>query len=360
MKDHRLKRWNDVKTMLADWISWLDETQQWAESTAASGHAGHDPQAVWLMDVSQVAAAPALEGTDASQIETSRPDLFALLATMTSLRQEVNLQTRSARRDREQASEALEQLSGLAAELEREHQEAERRRTTQETDYVHVDALLDLHDALSRAERQASQLITSTAAALRDWGVWQDGHEDHETDSSANNEYPRDGLTELGSETPALGWFRRWFGRSKSFPVDASVANSHQPDPSQTLRQIGGEATRMADRLEGLVTGYRLSLQRLTRHLSTCGVEPISCLGQPVDPELMEVVQIVSDTAQPPGTVTDEIRHGYRRFDQVYRFAQVVATRSIPQPQSELEADTTPRDAIAPVDDISEEVPEQP
>ena len=81
-------------------------------------------------------------------------------------------------------------------------------------------------------------------------------------------------------------------------------------------------------RLEGLATGYQLSLQRLERVLSTCGVEPMACLGQPVDPEVMEVVQIVSDATQPPGMVTDEVRCGYRRHGQVYRFAQVVATRA--------------------------------
>ena len=96
----------------------------------------------------------------------------------------------------------------------------------------------------------------------------------------------------------------------------------------QVWVEIGAESGRMANRLEGLMTGYRLSLQRLERIMSSCGIEPITCLGQAVDPEVMEVVQIVSDATKPPGMVADIVRCGYRRYDQVYRFAQVVATRS--------------------------------
>jgi molecular chaperone GrpE len=84
----------------------------------------------------------------------------------------------------------------------------------------------------------------------------------------------------------------------------------------------------MAERLEGLVEGYRLNLQRLERLLAAYDLTPIPCLGRPVDAELMEVVQVVVDPTQPAGIVTDEIRRGYRRGGRVYRFAQVVATRT--------------------------------
>ena len=84
----------------------------------------------------------------------------------------------------------------------------------------------------------------------------------------------------------------------------------------------------MADRLEGLAEGYTLSLQRLERLLATYGIEPIVCLGQPVDAELMEVVQVVVDPSRPSGIVLDEVRRGYRRHGQVLHFAQVVATRA--------------------------------
>jgi hypothetical protein len=41
----------------------------------------------------------------------------------------------------------------------------------------------------------------------------------------------------------------------------------------------------------------------------------------------MEVVQLVTESGQPDGVVVDEVRRGYHRDGQVYRFAQVVAAR---------------------------------
>jgi hypothetical protein len=93
------------------------------------------------------------------------------------------------------------------------------------------------------------------------------------------------------------------------------------------LCQIGREAEQIADRLEGLSAGYELGVQRLERLLAACGIEPIECVGKPVDAELMEVVQLVTESGQPDGVVVDEVRRGYRRDGQVYRFAQVVAAR---------------------------------
>ena len=98
----------------------------------------------------------------------------------------------------------------------------------------------------------------------------------------------------------------------------------------------------MADRLEALVMGYSLSVQRLERLLATCGVEPLHCLGQAVDPEWMEVVQVVANAELPPGTVTDEVRRGYRRHHRLYRFAQVVATRADPSVRLESGHDLAP------------------
>jgi hypothetical protein len=58
----------------------------------------------------------------------------------------------------------------------------------------------------------------------------------------------------------------------------------------------------------------------------------------------MEVVQVVADADAPPGTVTDEVRRGYRRHGRIYRFAQVVATRSEPSARLEPGNDTASAD----------------
>lgn len=355
MNDGRPTRWHDLKTMLATWMAWLDESQQWAETTVAAGRSEDRAQTVPPADASVVGTTS--DVPHGLHADTSRPDLFALLASMAALRQDVNLQTRSARRDREQATQTLEQLSGAVMQLEREWQAADERRMAHETDYVHVDTLLDLHDALSRAERQASSLITSTVATLHNWSAWQERHEHQEMDGQTDAVSPENDLTIPKTQAGAFGRLRRWFAGSALPSVETPVppvtqthvASCNEPDHAHVLRQISDEAVRMAERLEGLVTGYRLSLQRLERLLATCGIEPISCLEESVDPELMEVVQIVSDTRQPQGTVTDEVRRGYRRHGQVYRFAQVVATRSDSPERGESVHDT------APVDEVTEE-----
>jgi molecular chaperone GrpE (heat shock protein) len=321
MKDHLHRRWHEVRTMLTDWLAWLDETQRWVETTAAAESTSESA-------ASSQPSASASE-INASGLAVSRADLSTLFEAMTALRQEVNLQTRSARRDREQASETLESLSALVDQLNRRSEEDDAASAV---DTVHVEVLLELHDALWRAERQASQVIAAAVDTLHDWcerrAVESPPDDDREASLVEVN-------TPVATVKPgAFGRWREWFGGSATPAVEPPV-ESHEPTHDAALSErmqawveIGAESGRMANRLEGLVTGYRLSLQRLERIMSSCGIEPIECLGQAVDPEVMEVVQIVLDATKPPAIVADIVRCGYRRYGHVYRFAQVVATRS--------------------------------
>ena len=65
----------------------------------------------------------------------------------------------NSRRRREQAAQTLEQLSGAAAQLDRLRQEEASRHQTevQEASRATVETLVELHDALSRAARQAGR-----------------------------------------------------------------------------------------------------------------------------------------------------------------------------------------------------------
>jgi molecular chaperone GrpE (heat shock protein) len=328
MKDRLHHRWHEVRTMLTDWLAWLDETQHWVETTAVAEPTAESAQSPASGAAITPHQSPASE-LNTPDLAASRADLSTLFEAMTALRQEVNLQTRSARRDREQASETLEALSAVVDQFSRE---AEEEDTSPAVDSVHVDVLLELHDALWRAERQSSQVIAAAVDTLHDWCERQ---EIESQPDDVLEEAPVEANAPAATVKPrAFGRWRGWFGGSATPAVEPPM-ESHEPTndaaPTHDIQvwvEIGAECGRMADRLEGLMTGYKLSLQRLERLLSTCGIEPISCLGQSVDPERMEVVQIVSDATKPPGIVADEVRCGYRRHGQVYRFAQVVATRS--------------------------------
>ncbi len=315
MTEAHHSRWHDTRAMLTGLLAWLDATQQWVETTGSEpdAHRSRDR----LTPDTEPEQAPAAEAT-------ARPDLFALLAEMTALRQEVKLQTRSARSDREQAAQTLDQLSSVVTEVVQQQQSDDAP-----LDHVGVDALVELHDALSRAERQGRLLMTETVHTLRKWGRHAAPPDGSAMQRDASE--PSERGDRLPPQTPEPQP-RRWFWRRRREPIPAPASAPPPPDPEAAQRaaawcQIGREAEQMADRLEGLSAGYELGVQRLERLLAACGIEPIECVGKSVDAELMEVVQLVTESGQPGGVVVDEVRRGYRRDGQVYRFAQVVAAR---------------------------------
>lgn len=321
MSEAHHSRWHDTRAMLTDLLAWLDATQQWVETTvsAPDAHGSRDR------------LTPDTEPERASAAEaTARPDLFALLAEMTALRQEVKLQTRSARSDREQAAQTLDQLSTVVAEVVQPQQ-----REDAPPDHVAVDALVELHDALSRAERQGRLLMTETVHTLREWGRHAALPEGSAMRHGVSESSERGDRRPPQTPEPQP---HRWFRRRRREPIPTPApAPAPPPDPEAAQRaaawcQVGREAEQMADRLEGLSAGYELGVQRLERLLAACGIEPIECVGKSVDADLMEVVQLVTESGQPEGVVVDEVRRGYRRDGQVYRFAQVVAAR-LPRPE---------------------------
>jgi len=326
MSARYVSRWEEAHATLTTLLAWLEETQQWVEVTVP-------------LEVSAVAASSAEPPGEAADIDATSLDLFALLTAMTALRQEIKLQMRTARQDREQAAGALDQLAHSVAQLEHlRDEEASRRETAvQEASQGAVETLLEVHEALSRSGRQAGQILSAVGATLQSWSVLGV--------ASAGEPDGLSGRRVMRADTPASveagpgTWLRRWFGRRDTRPSrpsgPAAPVVKTSAAASAALAQITETAASMAARLEGLAEGLQLNVQRLERSLAAYGIEAITCLGKPVDPALMEVVQIVVDPAQPPGIVLDEVRRGYRRHGQVYRFAQVVATRAPAQTTQE-------------------------
>ncbi len=70
-----------------------------------------------------------------------------------------------------------------------------------------------------------------------------------------------------------------------------------------------------------------MGLQRIERALRQHGLETIAAVGEPFDPELMEVVEAVAGSGCPSGEVLDEVRRGYQWNGRVFRYAQVRVAR---------------------------------
>ena len=345
MNDGLPPRWREAGETLSTLLIWLEETGQWVETTAAVPQT--EPGSPALLAVATSDAQPASETTVAASASEIRPeedvaslDLYTLLAALTALRQEVKLQTRSARHDREQTAQALEQVSHTVAQFDTMRQTEMHRyeAALQDAERAMAEALVEVHDAFSRATREAERIVASVTTGLRQWSVWLRPGQDSVTETpqgrasaepavspataSAEGAQLNGRPSHLAGPQGVFSWLRAHFRRL------GRVADTRRPDATAVLQQCGSAAGPMADRLEGLAAGYKLSLERLERLLATYGIEPIACLGQPVEAALMEVVQIVVDPSQPSGIVLDEVRRGYRRHGRVYRFAQVVATRA--------------------------------
>ena len=330
MNDGLPPRWREASETLTTLLTWLEETGQWVETTAAAvpqtEPGGPAMLAVAALDAplasGSTAAASASEVSPEEEVVS--PDLFTLLAALTALRQEVKLQTRSARHDREQTAQALEQVSHTVAQVDTMRQAEMSRYETalQEAERAMAEALVEVHDAFSRATGEAERLVVSVATGLRQWSAWLRPGQDSVT-TTPQERVPAAPVASLPARQQGVfSWLRARFRRP------ARVADTRRLDAAAVLQQCRSAAGPMADRLEGLAEGYKLSLERLERLLARYGIEPIACRGQPVDAALMEVVQIVVDSSQPSGVVLDEVRRGYRRHGRVLRFAQVVATRA--------------------------------
>lgn len=224
----------------------------------------------WLED----AASPPSPHVAAS---TETPlDLHTLLGQFIALRHEVNLQTKATRAQQEQNAETLRQLSQT---VEAFRQLPEKHRAEEE-DLLRplLKTLLDMADALALARREIERLQQSAATSLEQ--------------------------LRAAIATPPWLW-GRWFGEKVNRPENQDAAD------------------RVRALLDSVLTGYAMSLQRVERALQQQGLEPIDAVGEPFDPERMEVVEAVVESGRPSGEVVAEVRRGYLWNDRVFRYAQV-------------------------------------
>ena len=217
-----------------------------------------------------------------------------------------------------------------------------RRRERDEAVRPLLKTLLDVHDAFCLAEREICRIQETTLPLLDE--LTFDTVPDGESEPAPAFEplLP----ASAGRESP--GWWQRWFGHQRisaelqaqqqlqrALEEQQQALAAQRTQYEQLLRQQRDhqeKAEQVSERLDQLidsiVTGYRMSLQRLERALQQSGLEPIPCIGQPFDPEQMEVVATVADTGRPAGEVIEEVRRGYRWHGRIFRYAQVSVAKS--------------------------------
>ena len=223
-------------------------------------------------------AATVAEPTPAGEVI----DLSAVVGHFTALRHEVNLLTKTTRAAVEQNAEALKSLQPAAKPEDRTP--------------ALLKTVIDIADSLAGALKQ----VERGQAALQEI-----------LDGCADDAPPppptRPGFLRRLLAPSADGW-AEW--------ADAVAVRDAAREEAMA---------KLAPLVDGLADGYAMSLRRVEAVLPQFGLEAIECEGVPFDPELMEAVEVVEGT--PSGTVVEEVRRGYLRGDDVYRFALVKVAR---------------------------------
>lgn len=280
-----------IEAILADFRSWL-------QAAAAAGQNGQ--------------AATSVAGPGEEPI-----DLHTLLAQMTSLRHEVNLQTRAVRAQQEQNAETLCQL-GEAQELLRTTAAAESdSETADDSLRPMLKTLVELYDATARAQGELERVQAVVREELL-------APLDLPTETAQAIEEVEAALT------PPSPFWSRWLGggRSRQVAVQQALAKlaqerQHLETQTQQQQKLRARVDAVLDMLDSLVTGFAMSMNRVERALHQHGLEPIAAVGRRFDPEEMEVVEVVTNGNHPSGEVIEEVRRGYVWRGRLFRYAQV-------------------------------------
>lgn len=229
-------------------------------------------------------------------------DVATVVQQFTALRQEVNLQTRASRAQLEQNAEALTALQ-QAVEGFQQPQEDDVGNEADESDALRplLKTLIDAHDALSLAFSEVRRLMDNAPPM------------ETPPPSAAPGTPP--------SVEICLPYWARWLGLDAV--VEAQIAPLRAWRPTLPPPRTDESAQRFRQALDAMLVGYRMSMQRIERALEQYGLEAIDCVGQPFDPEIMEVAEVVRDEGRTSTEVLQVIRRGYRRRGKLFRYAQV-------------------------------------
>ncbi len=275
----------------------------------------------WLTELNELPAP--------SEESTPTIDLATLTGHFTALRQEVNLQTKAFRTTITQL-EPLQKLPEQLSDVQKKLVKSESPPpSSNDAEFKPLlKSLVDIHDSLVLAYRQVSKQSDDINELLN-------------VDVLEPLEFPEEFNAPATSETPVQpvkkGFFAKLFGGKQTTPATGSSsdkvgelkewhdsANELLAEQAQSLSYA---QDRLATSLGSLLAGYEMSISRVEKAIEKAGLTAIETEGEPFDPEMMEVVDIVQDSEGTSGTVAEEVRRGYFRGQVVFRYAQVKVYR---------------------------------
>lgn len=128
----------------------------------------------------------------------------------------------------------------------------------------------------------------------------------------------------LESILPALDGVEKAIASGRRYlRVRDRAASSTNPREEQATSASSDDRAMLAGWLDGL----RLVRERLLTILESRDVTPIPTVGRRFDPYLHVAVGTTSEGEDPPGTIVEEERRGYRTPDGVLRYAEVIVHR---------------------------------
>jgi len=91
----------------------------------------------------------------------------------------------------------------------------------------------------------------------------------------------------------------------------------------RALDAVPAEAVEADEHLKTLMTGVEMTEKSLQAVLEKHHIKRLDPLGEPLDPHSHEAIFEIPDPSQPPGTIVQVVRAGYRLHDRLLRPAQV-------------------------------------
>jgi molecular chaperone GrpE len=98
--------------------------------------------------------------------------------------------------------------------------------------------------------------------------------------------------------------------------------------PVADTLQLAIAAAEKGGTVETLLDGVRGTAQNFLTALLSAGVEPVSAVGQPFNPELHEAIDLVAVDEDQDGIVTAEYKRGYKMGERLLRPARVQVGRA--------------------------------